>query len=167
MNPLSFSVNTLKPLRFMWTVDRRRRSHRGGVREGFRTPLASPCWVRRLAGCYMTYISCQLMLFLSGHLLGSWLEWQTSADSVLLQSTCTLHKWQSLACYSGYRLLNTECWRALSLSCYIQFTWNPGWSVSPNALKEKKLLQWRLVWSYWIPTRFNNILAGSDRIPMT
>lgn len=36
-----------------------------------------------LAGWYMTYISCQLMLFLSGYLLGNWLELQTSADSVL------------------------------------------------------------------------------------
>lgn len=76
------------------------KSHRSGVMSPFGTSLTSPCWVRRLAGCYMTYTSCQVVLFLSGHLLWSWL-WVSSKYRLCpptLPSTCTTRRWQLTAC---------------------------------------------------------------------
>lgn len=129
MNPPSFYVNRLKFLKFIWTDDRRRRTHGGGVWKGFRTPLASPCWVRRLAGWYMTYISCQLMLFLFGHLCGSWLVWQTSADSVL-QHFRAPALFTSDSCWHATVTFEYSVDAPFCLPCYIQLTWNSDWSLT-------------------------------------
>lgn len=81
------SVNTLPDLFGQITED----GDHTEVKEGFRNPLASPCWGSRLVGWYTTYISCQLMLFLSGHLPRSWLEWQHFRAPALFISDSRWH----------------------------------------------------------------------------
>lgn len=115
-----FSVNRLEPLRFIWLRDRGWRSHRGGFREGFRTPLASLCWVRRLAGWYMTYILPTDAIFVRAP---AWkLVWVANKCRLCpptLQSTCTLHKWQSLVCYSDFWIQSADAPSA----CQAIFSW--------------------------------------------
>lgn len=117
---LLFSVNRLEPLRFIWLRDRGWRSHRGGFREGFRTPLASLRWVRRLAGWYMTYILPTDAIFVRAP---AWkLVWVANKCRLCpptLQSTCTLHKWQSLVCYSDFWIQSADAPSA----CQAIFSW--------------------------------------------
>lgn len=104
----------------VWSYIRRKREYGGHTKaesgQGFRDLSASCCWVRGLAGWYMTYISCKLMLFWSGHLFGGWLEWQTHNTSVHLSSSqatvAGMLKW----------IFKREHWRAPCLSRYM--TWS-------------------------------------------